>query len=200
MQKVQRVALTGGIATGKSHVLATFAAAGVPTIDSDALARAAVDAGTPGLAAVVARFGNGVLDSVGALNRRALADIVFADAGARRDLEAIIHPEVCLAIDAWFAALDPSRDPFAVVAIPLLFEAGRERDFDVVVVTSCQPETQLRRLMARDSLTEDEARRRIGAQLPLEEKVRRADCVIKTEGSLAETDAQVRALIAMLQR
>jgi dephospho-CoA kinase len=198
MQRVRRIALTGGIATGKSHVLATCAAAGIPTIDSDTLARAAVAIGTPGLAAVVARFGAQVLDRAGALNRRALADIVFADAAARRDLEAIVHPEVRLAIDAWFAAIHPERHPFAVVAIPLLFEAGRERDFDSIVVTTCRPGTQLQRLMARDSLTEHEARRRIDAQLPLDQKVRRADYVIDTEGLLAETDAQVHALIDRL--
>jgi dephospho-CoA kinase len=198
MQNVRRIALTGGIATGKSHVLATFAAAGVPTIDSDTLAREVVAAGTPGLAAVVARFGSAVLDSSGTLNRRALADIVFTDAGARRDLEAIIHPEVRLAIDAWFVALDPSQHAFGVVAIPLLFEAGRERDFDTVVVTTCRPDTQLRRLMMRDSLTEDEARRRIDAQLPLEEKVRRADYVVDTEGPMSETETRVRLLLDML--
>jgi dephospho-CoA kinase len=198
MQSVRRIALTGGIATGKSHVLATFAAAGVPTTDSDALARNAVAPGTPGLAAVVARFGDAVLDSTGALNRRALARVVFADPAARRDVEAIVHPEVRLAIEAWFASIDSTRHPFAVVAIPLLFEAGRERDFDTVVVTTCRPETQLRRLMARDSLTKDEARQRIDAQLPLDEKVRRADYVIDTEGPMSETEARVNALLDSL--
>lgn len=198
MGKLRRIALTGGIATGKSHVLATCAAAGIPTIDSDTLSREVVATGTPGLAAVVARFGSAVLDSRGALNRRALADIVFADADARRDLEAIVHPEVRRAIEAWFTAIDPARHRFGVVAIPLLFEAGRERDFDTVVVTTCRPETQLRRLMNRDSLTEDEARRRIDAQLPLDEKVRRADYVVDTEGPPSETEARVRALLVKL--
>jgi dephospho-CoA kinase len=191
MRKVRRIALTGGIATGKSHVLATLAGLGVPTVDSDTLARAAVAIGTPGLAAVVARFGRRVLDSTGALDRRALADIVFADADARRDLEAIVHPEVRLAIDAWFAALDPARHPFGVAAIPLLYEAGRERDFDAVIVTLCEPDAQLRRLMDRDGLTESEARRRIDAQLPAAEKARRGDYVITTDGTAGETDAQV---------
>jgi dephospho-CoA kinase len=194
----RRVALTGGIATGKSHVLAVLSRAGVPTIDTDQVARAVVEPGTPALAAIVHRFGPANLDASGALDRRALADIVFADPRSRLDLEAIVHPAVRTATEEWFAALPPST-PFAVVAIPLLFETGRERDFDAVVVTACTPETQLRRLMARDRLTESDARRRIEAQLPLDEKVRRADFVIDTSGTYDKTDAQVDALLDRLR-
>src|SRR5688572_30483235 len=119
--KTSRVALTGGIATGKSYVRARFEDLGVPTIDADALARDAIAPGTPGLAAVVARFGPVVLDPDGQVNRAALAAIVFADDGARRDLEAIIHPVVRRAIDDWYRTLDPAT-PFAVAEIPLLYE------------------------------------------------------------------------------
>src|SRR5512138_356923 len=100
---MRRVALTGGIATGKSHVRAEFERLGVPTIDADTLARAAVAPGTPGLVAVTERFGRDVLDSTGALDRKRLAAIVFQDPGARIELERIIHPAVRLEIDAWFA-------------------------------------------------------------------------------------------------
>jgi dephospho-CoA kinase len=194
-----RIALTGGIATGKSHVRTLFERLGIPTIDSDTLARAAVAPGTAGLAAVVARFGSEYLDAAGALNRRALADRVFADAAARRDLEAIVHPYVREQTGAWFAALDPAVHPMAVADIPLLYETGRDAEFDAVVVTACLPETQVRRLMARDSLSEADARRRVAAQIPLEDKVRRADFVIRTDGSYDETEAQVAQVVETLR-
>jgi dephospho-CoA kinase len=199
MSRVRRIALTGGIATGKSHVLATMAAAGVPTIDADALAREAVAAGSPGLAAVFARFGPSVADPQGALDRKRLADIVFADPAARRDLEAIIHPRVREATEHWLDRLEPAAHPFAVVAIPLLYEAGREHDFDAVIATVCTPEAQLQRLMSRDGLSEDDARARIATQLPAAEKAARADYVIRTDGSAAETDAQVLSLARTLR-
>ena len=115
---VRRIALTGGIATGKSHVRAAFEELGVPTIDSDVLARDAVALGTASLAAVIDRFGRDVLHADGSLDRQKLATVVFADADARRALEAIIHPEVRRAIDEWFAALDARRYPYAIVDIP----------------------------------------------------------------------------------
>src|SRR3954464_11026328 len=173
MDRIRRIALTGGIATGKSHVRAAFEALGVPTIDADVLARQAVAPGTPGLAAVVRRFGADVLNVTGALDRRALASIVFADAAARRDLEAIIHPAVQRAIDEWFTTIDRGAHPFALADIPLLYETGRQGAFDAVIVVACEPETQVRRLMARDAVSESQARQRLAAQLPIEDKIRR---------------------------
>jgi len=195
---MQRVALTGGIATGKSHVLAVFTALGVPTIDADILAREAVAPGTTGFEAVKARFGPSILDPTGALDRRKLGDIVFADAQARRDLEAIIHPAVVAAIDRWFTGLEGAAAGFAIADIPLLFETGREHQYDIIVVTACELQTQIRRLIARDRVTDTEARQRISAQLPIEEKVRRADYVIRTDGMVAETNAQVHAVYQRL--
>jgi dephospho-CoA kinase len=199
-QRLIRVALTGGIATGKSHVRAAFERLGAPTIDSDLLARQAVAPGSPGLDKVVARFGTGFLDGSGALNRRAMADLVFRDADARRDLERIIHPEVRHATDLWFRSLDPAAHPFAIADIPLLFESGREGDFDAVVATTCEPDTQIQRLMMRDSLSEPEARQRIAAQLPLPQKVRRADFVIDTDGSYEQTDTAVVRVMEALRK
>ena len=192
-----RLALTGGIATGKSYVRARFDDLGVPTIDADALARDAIAPGTPGLATAVARFGPGVLDPDGRANRAALAAIVFADDSARRDLEAIIHPVVRRAIDDWYRTLDPAT-PFAVAEIPLLYETGRDREFAAVVVAACDPERQVERLMARDGIDAGTARQRIAAQWPVEEKVRRAAYVVKTDGTHADTDAQVRTVHALL--
>jgi dephospho-CoA kinase len=195
---VRRVALTGGIATGKTHVRAQFEAHGVPTLDADVLARRAVEPGTPGLAAIVARFGSDILDASGALDRRTLAAIVFGDAQARRDLEQIVHPHVRQAIDQWYASLDEARYPFAIADIPLLYETGRDRDFEAVIVVTCDASEQLRRLMLRDGLSEEAARQRIGAQMPTEDKVRLADYVIRTDGTLGETNEQVRRVLAAL--
>jgi len=186
------VALTGGIATGKSHCLRRFAELGAPTIDADTLAKQAVDPGTPGFRAVVLRFGAGVVAADGTLNRAALGDIVFADDAARHALEEIIHPSVRAAIDRWFESLDLRPDVKAGIAdIPLLFETGRDKEFDAVVVAACAPETQKARLMTRDGFTEVQADQRIRAQMPIDDKARRARYVISTEGSIGETDRQV---------
>jgi len=195
---MKRVALTGGIATGKTHVRAEFERLGVPTIDADKLARDAVADGSPGLKAVISRFGHGVLDDTGALDRRKLGSIVFQDSVARRDLEDIIHPAVRRAIDDWFASLENKTPRFAIADIPLLFETGRHREFDVVIVAECAPSTQITRVMARDGVSESDARARVAAQMPIEEKVRRADHVINTDGSFEETNRQVRRVFDAL--
>ncbi len=198
-RRVTRVALTGGIATGKSHVRARFESLGIPTVDADMLARDAVAPGTAGLAAVVRRFGAQVCDADGTLNRRKVGGIVFHDPEARRDLEEIVHPYVREMTERWFASLDPERVPFAVADIPLLFEGQREGDFDTVIVTACEPAAQLRRLMERDLLTEAEARQRIAAQWPLEKKIANADYVIRTDGTFDQTNRQVDAVVSQLQ-
>jgi dephospho-CoA kinase len=192
------VALTGGIATGKSYCLSRFAAMGVPVIDADGLAREAVAPGTAGLAAVAARFGHAVLARDGSLDRPALARIVFSNDAARADLEALLHPEVYRRILDWFANQPPGT-PFAVADIPLLFETGHEHDFDRVVVTWCDPSEQLRRLVERDGLSPAAARARLDAQWPTEEKASRAHYVIRTDGSFADTDDQLRRLVETLK-
>jgi len=192
-----RVALTGGIATGKSFCLARFAALEVPTIDADVLARAAVGPGSPGLAAVVRRFGLSVLGAGGTLDRAALGRIVFGDRGARADLEAIIHPDVYRRIGEWFGQLAPATR-LAIADIPLVFETGHNHEFDRVIVCACTPEEQLRRLMSRDDLSEQDARGRINAQWPIGDKVARADYVIETDGTLADTEARVRVVYELL--
>jgi len=196
--ELTRVGLTGGIATGKSYVRAKFEELGVPTIDADVLAREAVAPGTDGLAAVTKRFGPDVVDASGMLDRRKVAQIVFADVDARRDLEHIIHPFVRSQADRWFRGLDAARHRFAIADIPLLFETGTANQYDAVIVTACSPDEQVRRIVARDHVTEAEARQRLAAQLPMDEKVRRADHVIRTEGPHAETDRQVREVFDKL--
>ena len=192
-----RVALSGGIATGKSVCRARFEARGVPTIDADHVARGVVAPGTPGLAAVVALFGETVLASDGSLNRAAVASIVFADASRRAALEAVIHPLVYAEIGAWFEHL-PATERLGIADIPLLFETERQEDFDVVIVAACPRELQLSRLMARDGLSALQAQQRLDSQWPIDEKVRRADIVIDTAGTLDETKHNVDAALTQL--
>jgi dephospho-CoA kinase len=195
---VKRVALTGGIATGKSVVRAEFERLGVPTVDADVLAREAVAPGTPALAAILARFGADIADEHHALDRRRLGAIVFADVAARRDLERIVHPAVQAAINQWLGSMERDGHGIAVAVIPLLYETGRERDFDVIVTTACSADEQLRRVMARDSLSELQARQRITAQLSTEEKVRRANHAIWTDGTIENTKRQVLEVLERL--
>ena len=193
---LQRVALTGGIATGKSVCLRRLEQLGAPVIDADVVARTVVAPGTPALAAIVARFGPSMLRPDGSLDRPALGRLVFADAEARADLERIVHPAVYDAIERWFEqraieAADNRGPRIAIADIPLLYETGQERRFDRVIVAACPPQVQLARLMARDRMPEDEARRRLAAQWPIDQKRARADLVIDTSGTLEETAANV---------
>jgi len=195
---MMRAALTGGIATGKSFCLERFAALGAAIIDADVLAREAVAPGSAGLAAIADRFGTAVLRPDGSLDRPALGQIVFNDATARAQLEAIIHPEVYRHIREWFANIPPSTR-VAIADIPLVFETGHNHDFDAVIVAACQPEEQVRRVVARDKLTDREARARLAAQWPIEEKVKRASYVIWTDRGFAEADRQVHDTLDALR-
>jgi dephospho-CoA kinase len=196
---VRRVALTGGIATGKSFCLARFAALGAAVIDADVVARQVVEPGTAGLARIVDRFGSGVLLPDGSLDRPALGALIFADRAARTALEAIVHPEVYRRITEWFANLPPGTR-VAIADIPLLFETGHEHEFDRVIVCTCDPDQQIARLMARNNLTREEARARLATQWPTDEKVARADFVITTDGTHADTEAQVARVYELLVR
>jgi dephospho-CoA kinase len=159
-----------------------------------------IGAGTPGAAAVRARFGDDVMRPDGRVDRLRLAAIVFRDTAARRDLEAIIHPEVRAAIAAWGEARARDGAAIAVAEIPLLFENQRDKDFDRVVVTACAQDEQVRRVTARSGLAVDDVRQRIAAQLPLAEKVRRAHYVIWTDGSIDATRQRAADVWARLQR
>ena len=181
------VALTGGLATGKSHCLRAFAALGAASIDADHVAREVVEPGTPGLQAIVSRFGAGVVAADGRLDRRRLAELVFGDATARRDLEAIIHPLVYDAIERWLSSV---ASDVAVAEIPLLFESNRADAFDRVVVAACPRAEQVRRSLAR-GMDQHEIEERLAAQMPIDEKRQLADYLVDTSGTLAETERQV---------
>jgi dephospho-CoA kinase len=186
------VGLTGGIGSGKTTVAGMLADRGAVVIDADALARDAVELGTAGYDAVVRRFGNGVVRPDGSLDRPALAAIVFADEKARRDLEAIVHPEVRRGI-AEVVAAHVGTDHVVVLDSPLLIETGGHRACGVVVVVAAQPQTQIARIVAR-GMSEADARARLAAQMPLTDKADVADVVLDNEGTIDELGDQVERL------
>lgn len=196
---VLKVGLTGGIATGKTYVATRWRQAGIAVVDADVLARRALDPDTPGFAAVRARFGEAVMRPDGTLDRTRLADIVFRDPAARRDLEAIVHPGVMQSIESFFAETRGPDVRLAVADVPLLYEIGVDAMFDRVVVVACDRDSQISRVMDRDYVTRDAAERRIAAQLPIDEKIRRAHYVIRTDGTFAETDRQVADTLEKLR-
>ncbi|HYP45713.1 MAG TPA: dephospho-CoA kinase [Propionibacteriaceae bacterium] len=187
-----RVALTGGIASGKTAVSDRLAELGAVVIDSDLLAREVVEPGTSGLAAVVDRFGPAVLRPDGSLDRTALGSVVFADDEARRDLERIVHP----AVRARAAELESAAHPDAIVVhvIPLLVETGQAGSFDVVVVVDLDPGVQRRRLQERNDLTSEQAQARMSAQTDRRRRVESADRVLVNNGTVAELLSQADAL------
>lgn len=176
------VGLTGGIASGKTTFAGALRARGVPVVDADALSRAAVAPGTPALTEIVRVFGTGVLAPDGALDRKRVAAIVFADPAARRRLEGVIHPAVRAAMAAETARLAAEGHALAFYDTPLLYEVGLEALLDSVVVVWAPLHVQRARLVLRDGLTPDEADARLAAQLPLDEKAARADFVVDNVG------------------
>ena len=192
-----RVALTGGIATGKSYVLARLKDRDVATIDADDVVHEALGPGTPTVRAIAERFGSEFLRPDGSIHRGRLGAKVFGEPRAREELEALIHPVVYDTIKQWFANI---RAPIGVASIPLLYETRHEGDFDFVAATFCSPEQQLHRIMERDLISEEHALQRIAAQMPAGEKAERADFVIQTGGTKLATDRQVDELLVQLSQ
>ncbi len=191
--------LTGGIATGKSTVAAVFEAAGAHLIDADRIARAAVRKGAPAYGDIVAHFGAGVLLGDGEIDRKRLAAVIFNDPAEQQALEQIVHPRVKLEVDRRIGLIrQQTPEALVIVDIPLLFEAGMQRGLDAVIVVYAPEHLQLERLMARDGLTEPEARARIRAQMPIESKRRRAERVIDNSGSLEHTREQTLEILRQL--
>jgi dephospho-CoA kinase len=194
--------LTGGIASGKSTVAARLKAHGVPVIDADELAREVVAPGTDGLRAIVETFGEGVLDATGALDRKALARIVFVDEVARRRLNAITHPRIGQRTADLADELRRAGEPLGCYEAALLVENGVADVFRPLVVVSCPPEVQVERVRVRDDASRADAMARIAAQKPLAEKVAVADFVIDTDGpverSAQRTDEVLRAICVKL--
>ena len=185
------VGLTGGIATGKSTVAALLRARGVPVIDADAVAREVVLPGEPALAELVARFGSEVLAADGTLDRAAMRRRITTDPDAKQALEAITHPDILGRILSRLQALDAAGEPAAVVEAALMVETGSYRAYPILVVVTCDPALQLRRVVARDGVTEAEAQAIIATQLPLAEKERVATHVIRNDAGLEALEARV---------
>ncbi len=193
-----RVALTGGVATGKSYVRARIASRGVPTVDADALVHQLFAAGSEVSREVARTFGPAMIDSDGAVDRRALGAIVFRDPARRRELEAIVHPRVYDRIAGWMSDQAEHGVRWVLAEVPLLFETGRDGEFGRVIVAACPADEQVRRLLRRGGIDEAAARARLAAQWPIDEKVRRATDIVDTSGSFEETDRQVDAICTAL--
>jgi dephospho-CoA kinase len=195
-----RVALTGGIASGKSTVASLFAELGVPVIDTDVIAREVVEPGQPALAAAVAAFGSEVLGSDGRLDRRRLREQIFADAGARQRLNAILHPAIRAEMERQSEA---AGGDYQLLVIPLLTEGGRRDHIDRVLLVDVPEALQVERLMMRDGVSREQAVASLNAQATRAERLAMADDVLRNSGQpdelrdrVAELHGKYRALAA----
>lgn len=189
--------LTGGVGMGKSTAAGFLRERGAQVVDTDEIARQLVQPGQPALNEIKAAFGKHVIGSTGELNRAELAQIVFTDAGARKKLEAILHPPIR---ERWLAQLEAWRDeeePLAAVVIPLLFETQAESFFPHIICVACSASTQRQRLLGR-GWTPEQIEQRIAAQMPAEQKVARADFVVWTDGTLDAHARQIDQIMAKL--
>lgn len=186
------VGLTGGIATGKSVVLKRFKELGAYTIDFDVLSREVVRPRKEAWRRIVGYFGKEILNKDANINREKLGEIVFKDSGKKRKLESFIHPEVFKEDKRLTDEIIKSdKDAIIVKDVPLLIETGLHRFVDKVIVVYASKEIQLRRLLNRDRFNQEEAKRRISSQLPMERKIKYADYIVYNDGSLADTEKQV---------
>lgn len=196
---ILRAGLTGGIASGKTTVAAMFAEHGAFVLDADRIAHETMAPGTPSHDSIVRRFGPGILDVHGHVSRAALGRIVFSDRSALADLNAIVHPPILHEIERRLTRYTTTgHSSVAIVDAALLVETGLHEKLDRLVVVTCSMETQMRRLMVRSGLTEQEAAARISAQAPLESKLEVAHYVIDTDGTLRHTRDQVDRVWAAL--
>ena len=187
-----RIALTGGIACGKSLVGSVLSGMGIAVCEADAVAHACMEPGQPAYQDIVNTFGHDIIDPAGRINRVALGKLVFEEATQREKLNAIVHPCVRERCEAWLRTR-PAECPAAVVIIPLLFEAGLESGWDWIVAVMSHEAAQLERLTGR-GLSLEAARQRLAAQLPNEEKARRADAVIENNGTKHELIKETHAV------
>lgn len=183
MSQRLRIGLTGGIASGKSTVEQRFTELGIPVINADDSSRAVVARGQPGLAAVTARFGSGVLTAEGELDRRALRSLIFSDEARRKELEAILHPLIRADM---LRRAEQAAGPYVVLSIPLLVESNARGRVDRILVVDADESLQLARLMSRDGVSEAEARATLAAQASRAARLAAADDVIVNSGTVAE--------------
>ena len=199
MRRFLLVGLTGGIATGKCTVTALLASPSVRVVDADALAREVVEPGTPAYARIVAEFGRDVLQPDGRLDRARVGQIVFPDPAKRKWLESVTHPAIRARFERIMADLERQGfDGILIWDAALLVESGGHKNMDKVVVVTTDPDTQLRRLTARDGSSEAAARARTASQMPLAVKARAGDYVIDNSGTREQTEARVREVYRAL--
>ncbi len=195
------VGLTGGYASGKSTVAKMFVELGAALIDADQLAREVVEPEKAAWFEIVAHFGKGILLGNREIDRKALGEIIFNNKEERKRLNAIVHPRV---LEEELKAIKKIRerepDAIAILSVPLLIESGHYRHCDKIIVVTVDEESHIKRLMARDGFTREEAVRRISAQMTLSEKVGYADFVIDNSGSIEDTESQVRNILNALKQ
>ncbi len=187
-----KIALTGGPGSGKSTVAQMFRDFGAEVIDADEVAHAVAAKGTPAWEELRRAFGPEFFLEDGSLNRARMSDLVFRDTEARAKLNAIVHPQITREIGRRLQGLAARGEKLVMLEVPLLFETGREKNFDRVIVVDADKKTQIARLCARDGRTPEEARGILQAQWPLDAKKARADYVVDNRGSLADTRDQVK--------
>jgi len=194
-----RIGLTGSIGVGKSFVASVFGELGCHVLDADDTAREVVEQGTPGLKDIVEAFGEDVLQPDGALDRKELAAIVFGDETKRLQLNAILHPRIMERQDEILRRWE-SEDPngVGIVDAALMIESGGYKRFDKLIVVHCRPEVQLERVMLRNSLTRDEAQKRIDSQMSQEEKQRFGDFLIDTSDGFEPTRQRTKEVYDQL--
>jgi dephospho-CoA kinase len=195
-----RVGLTGSIATGKSTVGMMFIELGCHLIDADRITHQLLEPGQAVHAAVLKAFGEHILTQDGTIDRKILGEIVFKDPQARSKLNGLVHPAVIQRQREWLNEMEV-KDPsgISIVDAALMIEVGTYKNYDKVIVVTCRPEVQKKRLRARSGLSEEEAEARIRSQMPLEEKARHADFVIDNSGDLAVTRRQVAEVNSKLR-
>jgi dephospho-CoA kinase len=186
-----RVALTGGIASGKTTVAGLFAELGIPLIDTDLIAREVVEPGQPALAAIVRAFGPEVLDADGCLDRRRMRERIFADPAVKQRLEAILHPAIRAEMERQSRV---AGGPYQILVIPLLAEGRRRDHVDRVLLVDVPEALQVERLVSRDGVSREQAQASLNAQATRAERLAIADDVIQNSGRVNELKQQVRAL------
>lgn len=189
------IGLTGGIACGKSSVGDILRKLGVKVIDADEIAHQIYQPGTPVHSKIVTEFGPDILDADGRINRQKLGKIVFQNQAARLRLEAITHPVIIQEIDNLVNTARSENYPILVVEVPLLFEAGLERQFDYIWVVSARPDVQLERLMKRNRLSREEATARLAVQLSLDYKEGKADVIVYNNNDLSDLEEEIKRLL-----
>lgn len=193
-----RIAVTGGIACGKSHLASYVKARGIATCEADTLAHAVLANDDKVYASVVRTFGTGVLHADGSIDRRKLGELVFSESRQRVVLNRLVHPVVKQDVAHWLNEQELRRQRMAVVIVPLLFEAGMEKGWDAIICVGGETDVQIRRLRKRGFNTAA-SRRRVAAQMPLAQKAKRSDYVIWNDGSLEQFEVKIETVLNRIE-